>query len=155
MVSTGQVAPLVRCPPAATCRYSRGPVGDVRPGGGRSSGGPVAVRSRKTWYRCVSASRPITVPGYGREGMTSRARRRRSFGVPATRPSVGLPRPSLHTWSPDCDAERHGEASRTTAPDRAPGTTDLALRVHTDRTDGGRTTAHFYWKHKLADPEVR
>ncbi|PFG47924.1 hypothetical protein ATK36_2990 [Amycolatopsis sulphurea] len=35
---------------------------------------------------------------------------------------------------------------------RAPGTTDLALRVHTDRMDGRRQTAHLYLKRELADP---
>ncbi|GAA3561760.1 hypothetical protein GCM10022222_51930 [Amycolatopsis ultiminotia] len=38
---------------------------------------------------------------------------------------------------------------------RAPRTSDLALRVHTDPTEANRRTAHFYWKGDLADPSVR
>ncbi|WP_147397297.1 hypothetical protein [Amycolatopsis panacis] len=35
---------------------------------------------------------------------------------------------------------------------RAPGTTDLALRVHMDPMNARRKTAHFYLKRPLADP---
>ncbi|HEY3690489.1 MAG TPA: hypothetical protein VGL46_09315 [Pseudonocardiaceae bacterium] len=38
---------------------------------------------------------------------------------------------------------------------RAPRTSELTLRVHTDPTNGGRRTAHYYWKRELAEPSVR
>ncbi|MFF0144657.1 hypothetical protein ATK36_3162 [Amycolatopsis sulphurea] len=37
---------------------------------------------------------------------------------------------------------------------RAPGTTDLTWRVHTDRMHGRLRTAHLYLKRYLADPLV-
>lgn len=40
-------------------------------------------------------------------------------------------------------------------PYRGPRTSDLTLRVHTDSTDAGRRTAHFYWKRKLAEPTIQ